>query len=51
MDDTNLTRLRLLESELVHLQRAATQLSVRIFEIHETVVEMLNHELASPLTR
>ena len=50
MDTTNLDRLRLLESELLHLHREATAVAVRAFELHELAMEMLNHELARPLT-
>ena len=51
MDDKALTRLRLLESELLHLQRAATAVAVRAHELHEMTCEMLNAELARPLSR
>lgn len=51
MDDRALTRLRLLESELLHLQRAQAALATKTFELHELVCEMLNSELARPLTR
>lgn len=50
MDDTNLTRLRLLESELLHLHRQLATLAVQVFELHDVTVDMLNHELARPLT-
>jgi hypothetical protein len=46
MDDTQLTRLRLLESELLHLQRVQAAVAAKTFELHELVCEMLNRELA-----
>lgn len=50
MNNAQLDRLRLVESELLHLQRVATALAVRAYELHEVTVEMLNAELARPLT-
>ena len=50
MDDANLTRLRLLESELLLLHRQQVSLATRTFELHELACEMLNHELARPLS-
>jgi len=51
MDDATLTRLRLLESELLHLHRTQVAMAAKTFELHELTCEMLNRELASPLTR
>lgn len=51
MDDKTLTRLRLLESELLHLHRQQVALAARTYELHEMVCDTLNAELASPLTR
>ena len=49
MDDKTLNRLRLLESELLHLRQAQEALTARTYEVHEMVCEILHSELASPL--
>jgi hypothetical protein len=50
MTDSQLDRLRLMESDLLHLQREATALAVRAYELHELACEMLNSELGRPLS-
>lgn len=45
MTDEQLTRLRLLESELLHLHRQATATAVRAFELHELACDLLREEL------
>lgn len=50
MTETQLNQLRLLENELLVLQRQATALAVRAYELHELTCEMLNAELARPLS-
>lgn len=50
MTEEQLTRLRLLESELLHLHREATRMAMRAFELHELAMEMLNTKLARPLS-
>lgn len=50
MSEEQLTRLRLLESELLHLHRFAVMLATKAFELHEEACNMLNAELARPLS-
>jgi hypothetical protein len=50
VNEEQLTRLRLLESELLHLHRFATMVATKAYELHELSIEMLNAELARPLT-
>ena len=50
MNEDQLTRLRLLESELLHLHREATKVATHAFELHELACDMLNAELARPLS-
>ena len=50
MNDRQLTRLRLVESELLHLQRELAALAARLYELHDTTCDMLNDELARPLS-
>lgn len=49
MNENQLARLRVIEEELLALQRQATALAVRAYELHEATVEMLTLELARPL--
>jgi hypothetical protein len=51
MDAVALNRLRLVESEMVHLQTEIRRAQHRLYELHSIVVDMLNAELASPLNR
>ena len=50
MNEDQLNRLRLLESELLHLHRAATAVATKAYELHELACDMLNAELAKPLS-
>ena len=50
MNEEQLNRLRLLESELLHLHREATKVAERCYELHELACDMLNAELARPLS-
>ena len=50
MNEQQLNRLRQIEEDLLHLQRAQTQLAVRTDAIHNEVCELLLAQLARPLT-
>ena len=45
INETQLTKLRLIESELLHLQREQAQLAARTHELHRLVIELLDAEL------
>lgn len=51
MTNENLTRLRLLEGDLLLLRREAMSLLAAVDAAHLAVVEILQTELAGPLIR